>query len=61
MGENIAMLSLVVDKALADIPPKQRVQSLKNLAGFLGFETVSTRHEQNSTNKKHEEEEVESL
>lgn len=39
VGENIAMLSLVVDKALADIPPKQRVQSLKNLAGFLGFET----------------------
>jgi hypothetical protein len=41
VGENIAMLSLVIDKAMTDIPPKQRVLSMKNLAGYLGIETVS--------------------
>ncbi|XP_026677976.1 dystroglycan-like [Diaphorina citri] len=39
VGENIAMLSLVIDKAMTDIPPKQRVLSMKNLAGYLGIET----------------------
>ncbi|KAI5709972.1 hypothetical protein M8J75_004680 [Diaphorina citri] len=39
VGENIAMLSLVIDKAMTDIPPKQRVLSMKNLAGYLGVET----------------------
>ncbi|KAL1463302.1 hypothetical protein WDU94_015065 [Cyamophila willieti] len=38
-AENIAMLSLVIDKALGDIPPKDRVRSLTNLAGFLVLET----------------------
>uniref|UniRef100_A0A8D8VFS9 Dystroglycan 1 n=1 Tax=Cacopsylla melanoneura TaxID=428564 RepID=A0A8D8VFS9_9HEMI len=38
-AENIAMLSLVIDKALNDIPPKDRVRSLTNLAGFLVLET----------------------
>lgn len=38
-GENVAMLSLVIDKALVDISPTERIMAIKNLAGFLGIET----------------------
>lgn len=40
-GEGVMMISLVIDKELDNITPKQKITALKNLAHYLHFPVVS--------------------